>query len=56
LDEDERGREWVDYTTRGSSVTAEVYLREVIDYLGPDRALLLGESASWAGRAFPMAC
>jgi len=55
LHEDERGREWVDYTTRGSSVTAEVYLRQVIDYLAPDR-VLLGESASWAGRAFPMPC
>jgi hypothetical protein len=36
--------------------SAAVHLREVIDYLAPDRVVLLGERASWAGRAFPMPC
>jgi uracil-DNA glycosylase len=36
--------------------SATVHLREVIDYLAPNRVVLLGERASWSGRAFPMPC
>lgn len=36
--------------------SAVAHLREVIDYLAPSRIVLLGECASWTGRAFTTPC